>query len=81
MIISVRFASASPDGFLTFIVYSPTSSSTTFLMVRLADCSSDVLATLGDFLTTLPDVYHSDSGFGVPESFILNVTSSFSLTL
>lgn len=50
---SVRFASASPHTFLSLMVYSPASSSTTFLIVSVADCSSIVFTVFGDFVTTV----------------------------
>lgn len=78
---SVRNASAVPLGLVALIVYSPTSSSTTFLMVNVADSSLKLFSTRGDGLMIFFDVDHSTSGSGLPPTFTVNVTSSFSLTL
>lgn len=79
--INVKDASASPHVFFTLTVYEPASESDTFLMVRLADCSSDVGINLGDFFKRVPFANHSTSGFGDAINLMLNVTSSSFLTL
>lgn len=79
--IKVRDAETSPTGFVSLIVYSPASSSTTFLIVNVAESSSIPFFLRGLGLITTPDVNHSASGFGIPANGIVNVTSSFSRTL
>lgn len=79
--IKVSVAATSPTGLVSLIVYSPASSSNTFLIVNEADSSSRVFFLCGVGLTTVPEVNHSASGFGVPVNGTVNVTPSFSRTL
>lgn len=79
--ITVIFSDASPTVFVKTIVYSPTSFSSTLVIVRVALLSLIVGIILFDFLTTLPLTNHSSFGGGVDVNLTSILTSSPCLTL